>query len=211
MTFFTDDEIIKALPLLERTRAMTAMFAHKYSPGLAEEFLYNHVIVDAAACVDWMGRIIDYYRETNRPEVANRLLDLQGIAMNLHAEEVARREPRMEVEITGELLQKPGYFVVALSSCGNPDYNQNPDMALPGVEATYVPVNSLGEASSMARQYIAEHDLGGGNWSGGAVKNKQGKVVARVSYNGRVWTGEGIDPWAIEKRAPRAPANGMSI
>lgn len=209
MAFFTDDEI-KALPLLERTRAMTAMFAHKYSPGLGEEFLYNHIIVDAAACVDWVGRIIDYYRETDRPEVANRLLDLQGIAMNLYAEEIVRREPRMEIEVTGELLQKPGQFVVALSSCGNPDHRQNPDMALPGVESTWASVGSLGEASAVARQYIDEHGLGGGNWSGGTVKNKQGKVVARVSYNGRVWTGEGIEPWAIEKRAPRAPA-GMSM
>ena len=36
------------------------------------------------------------------------------------------------------------------------------------------------------REFIDEHDLGGGNWSGGEVY-EEGTLVARVSYNGRVW------------------------
>jgi hypothetical protein len=49
-------------------------------------------------------------------------------------------------------------------------------------------VASLEEASASCLAFIAEHDLGGGNWSGGQVRDTAtGVVVARVSYNGRLW------------------------
>jgi hypothetical protein len=47
------------------------------------------------------------------------------------------------------------------------------------------------EASRACRAYIREHDLTMHNWSGGKV-TQNGRVVARVTYNGRVWTPE---PW----------------
>jgi hypothetical protein len=50
-------------------------------------------------------------------------------------------------------------------------------------------VSSLQEASRTARQWIAENDLGGSNI--GALKVYDGKkLVALVSYNGKVWTTE---------------------
>jgi hypothetical protein len=53
-----------------------------------------------------------------------------------------------------------------------------------------VPVKSYKEASRECRQYIEEHNLGAGNWTGGEIYDaKTGEVVAHVSYNGRVWRG----------------------
>jgi hypothetical protein len=76
---------------------------------------------------------------------------------------------------------------VELSSCGNIDFGQDPDKPLMGCpEAQNIPVSTLEEASNRCRQYIREHDLGCGNWSGGFVKVND-KDVAYISYNGRVW------------------------
>lgn len=79
-----------------------------------------------------------------------------------------------------------GRFEVTLASVGNPDHGQNPDAILPGVASCRCAVSSLKEASAKCREFIDEHGLGGGNWSGGEVF-EDGVLVARVSYNGRVW------------------------
>lgn len=46
------------------------------------------------------------------------------------------------------------------------------------------------EASKVCRQYIVDHELGGGNWpwEAGQVHTPDGNLVARVSFNGRIWT-----------------------
>ena len=49
-----------------------------------------------------------------------------------------------------------------------------------------VPISSFEEASSIVRKFIDKNDLGGGNWTGGQIY-KNGKEIAYVSYNGRVW------------------------
>lgn len=82
----------------------------------------------------------------------------------------------------------PGKFRVRLASCGNPDYGQNPRCRLYGAEANrWQKVGSIKEASEACRKFIADNELGGGNWSGGDVQDASGKVVARISYNGRAW------------------------
>lgn len=48
-------------------------------------------------------------------------------------------------------------------------------------------MGSIAEASAACRKFIADNELGGGNWSGGDVQDEAGKVVARISYNGRAW------------------------
>lgn len=81
-----------------------------------------------------------------------------------------------------------GAFVVVLDSRGNPDMRQDASRALPGVRRKIVHVATLGDASKACRLFIECHDLGGGNWAGGEVKNVYTKeIVAKVSYNGRVW------------------------
>lgn len=77
---------------------------------------------------------------------------------------------------------------LTLSSRGNPDYGQDPEAPLWGCpgDAT-ITVDSLAQASERSRAYIKEHELGGGNWTGGAVFDATGAKFARVAYNGRVF------------------------
>jgi Lar family restriction alleviation protein len=75
---------------------------------------------------------------------------------------------------------------LVLASCPNPDFGQTEAPA----SRQEVPVGSYRQASQIARAYIKEYDLGGGNWSGGQILDENGAEVADVSYNGRVWVGE---------------------
>jgi hypothetical protein len=76
-------------------------------------------------------------------------------------------------------------FTVELSAGQNPNFPRRDD--LPAKQTAEV--TGLREASEVCRRFIEEHDLGGGNWNGGQVRDAAtGKVVALVSYNGRVWT-----------------------
>ena len=50
-------------------------------------------------------------------------------------------------------------------------------------------VRSLREATQEAQRFIAEHDLGAGNWTGGDVY-RDGHPYARVSYNGKAWNAQ---------------------
>lgn len=79
---------------------------------------------------------------------------------------------------------------VVLASTGNPDYQQTAGKTLPGVAQDVVAVSSLRQASEVCRAYIGKHQLGGGNWAGGDVLDASGVIVARVSYNGKVWPAE---------------------
>ena len=78
---------------------------------------------------------------------------------------------------------------VKLSSVGNPDHGENPNRPKYGCRNQLVEVSSFKEASELCRKYIEDNDLGGGNWSGGAITENR-KQIAHVSYNGRVWEGK---------------------
>lgn len=80
---------------------------------------------------------------------------------------------------------------VKLSSCGNPDFRQDPDKPLYGCpDEAYVEVATLKGASLMCLEYISKFELGGGNWDGGQIYI--GRIqIGRVSYNGRVWDTKG--------------------
>lgn len=78
-------------------------------------------------------------------------------------------------------------LTVILKHAANPDidggYWQD---ANPKARRHVVPVQNIAAASAMCRQYIERNGLGGGNWTGGDVM-RDGKKVARISYNGRAW------------------------
>jgi hypothetical protein len=77
---------------------------------------------------------------------------------------------------------------VELSNVGNPDHRENPDRALSGIQTGWKTVDSVEAAQAAVRAYISENDLGGGNWSGGDVKNLEtGDIIGSISYNGRFW------------------------
>lgn len=72
---------------------------------------------------------------------------------------------------------------VKLSAIGNPDFNQPENIGIP---TTWVEVADYQEASKVCREFISRNALGGGNWNGGEVRQGD-QVIAKVSYNGRVW------------------------
>lgn len=78
---------------------------------------------------------------------------------------------------------------VTLASVGNLDFRQDPSLPLYGSEEDKtVKVRSFKEASDVCRKFISRNVLGSGNWAGGDILDDKGKKIARVSYNGRVWT-----------------------
>jgi hypothetical protein len=85
----------------------------------------------------------------------------------------------------------PAAFRVLLASCGNPDLDQDPERPLPGASARTAESDDLAGISRACREYIEQHGLGAGNWSGGEVRAANGTLVGRVSYNGKVWSATG--------------------
>jgi len=75
-----------------------------------------------------------------------------------------------------------GKLVVVLASCGNPDFRQYAPVSTPRMQI----VGTLAEAQQVCSEYIADNELGAGNWAGGQVM-RDGEVVAYVAYNGSVW------------------------
>lgn len=118
-------------------------------------------------------------------------------------------------------------LTVELSNRGNPDFGQDPRRPLPGTRASRLTVESLEAASAACRRYIERHGLGGGNWTGGSIKDDAGAEVGTVSYNGVVWAPGGYkmgaeplfdprpkavetvkDPHAWEKAVVEVPGHG---
>lgn len=93
---------------------------------------------------------------------------------------------------------------VHLSAAGNPDFGEYGDIGAP---ERWEPVVSYAAASAVVRAYIAEYDLGGGNWTGGEIRaGERGtptQVVARVSYNGRVWPPDRWQPGTVPLYDPQ--------
>lgn len=78
-------------------------------------------------------------------------------------------------------------YTLKLAACGNPDYYQSEDI---GVAPKTVEVGSFIEARRAAEQYRDQNCLGGGNWKQADVL-LDGKLVAKISYNGRLWGPDG--------------------
>ena len=93
-------------------------------------------------------------------------------------------------------------FTILLRAAGNPDFGEPLDI---GVPPRKVSVPTLQAAARVALDYIARHDLGGGNWIGGQVFDAKGRQVAHVSYNGRIWAHE---CGTVEHELPRGMAVG---
>jgi hypothetical protein len=81
--------------------------------------------------------------------------------------------------------RKPILMTVTLSSVGNSDHGQfcGSNVLSPDQQ---IQVRDFTNASEICRAYITRYDLGARNWTGGTIKQGN-KVVANVSYNGRVW------------------------
>ena len=79
-------------------------------------------------------------------------------------------------------------LTVLLAHAANPDIRSGGYWAdIPPFKKKLVPVSSLEEASRVCCEFNDKYGLGGGNWTGGEVR-ENGKVIAQISYNGRCWT-----------------------
>jgi hypothetical protein len=77
---------------------------------------------------------------------------------------------------------------VILESKGNPDFGENPNKDMSPRQLVHV--DTMEDASLLCQDYIAKHNLGGGNWTGGQVVDADRNVVGYISYNGRIWDKE---------------------
>ena len=75
-------------------------------------------------------------------------------------------------------------YSVILSAHGNPDHYESPFKEV--ADGAVVHCESIEECQAAVRKYIADNDLGGGNWTGGDVY-QHGEIVGSISYNGRYW------------------------
>jgi hypothetical protein len=86
--------------------------------------------------------------------------------------------------------QTPAVFHVLLSNRGNPDYHQDPDKPMHGTpDDAWFKTQDIEAAKRLCHVYIADHDLGGGNWTGGVVLQTGGNVIGalvlgKIAYNG---------------------------
>ncbi|HEX5011112.1 MAG TPA: hypothetical protein VFY71_12000 [Planctomycetota bacterium] len=80
-------------------------------------------------------------------------------------------------------------FTITLGHHKNPDVPGGyRDQPLDPGRPRKVPVASLADAVRAAEDYRDRNALGGGNWRQAVVRDAVGKVVATVSYNGRLWS-----------------------
>jgi len=114
------------------------------------------------------------------------------------AQEVARFTKQQSKYVGDPILDaqavsraKP-VFTVLLCHSPNPDIRGGD---VPGYwidpeckgRKTLMTVNSLSEAAAVCRAYIIRRGLGGGNWTGGEVRDGNDVLVGHVAYNGRVF------------------------
>ena len=85
---------------------------------------------------------------------------------------------------------KPAYVI--LKADPNPDYDPSTHEGSVRTVKVRLPVRSFGSASKVCLNFIEKFDLGGGNWTGGQIGDIDGNIIARVSYNGRVWEGDDL-------------------
>ena len=77
-------------------------------------------------------------------------------------------------------------MTVQLQSVFNPDYPRHEQNIIAPV---VFPVDDLSGAVIMCQSFINASGIGSGNWGNGAgeVRDDSGKIIAHISYNGRVW------------------------
>lgn len=127
---------------------------------------------------------------------AKAILDEEYAAANMGPADVAVAQRRLalcEERLKALKLSWNTKFYVELGAVGNTDYGHRDRLRHAFVRKTRVPVDSLAEASRVTQDFIREHELGGGNWTGGDVMDEKGRFVAYVSYNGRIWDSKGPD------------------
>lgn len=93
-------------------------------------------------------------------------------------------------------ISKPGKMFVQLASTIDPlryiqlSSNQQLEEVSKPHGCLYYEVSSLCEARQLCLDYIQRLNLGGSGWAGGRIIDENHNFIARISYNGRVWSDE---------------------
>jgi len=83
---------------------------------------------------------------------------------------------------------RAGKLYIELGAVPNTDYSHGQHLGSVQIRKHRQPIRTMQEGSDVAQRFIAEHGLGGGNWGGsGNIVDSRGRVLAHVSYNGRIW------------------------
>ncbi len=109
-----------------------------------------------------------------------------------------------DIELPKDVAQRVGNYLVTLSKAGSPDRGQDPTRSFWRTRPTSAVARTMEVAAALCEDYIQENDLGSGNWTGGEIL-EDGRLVARVSYNGRIWN---ADPDYVP--APVQVASGLA-
>lgn len=136
------------------------------------------------------------------------LIDLDGVVYRVggfldHGDKVALwREPQAQTPNGGRArragaARTPEKLYIELRAAPNFDYDPSDPRASVRIAPKLVSVRNLAEASAVAQDFIRQNALGSGNWIGGEVTDASGRLVATVSYNGRVWSPGGEEIKAV--------------
>lgn len=99
---------------------------------------------------------------------------------------------------------------VELSAQSNPDFDRYSHEGSINIKPKKVKVKSIDEAISKVRNFINDNDLGGGNFTGGALYDGD-KKIGRISYNGRVWDLDDNEMFAKGGPIIGRKAKGVSV
>ena len=84
-------------------------------------------------------------------------------------------------------------YSLKTKTVGNPDKGQDPSRPLFWAEVTTLSAPTLEDLRSLVSEWMAENDIGSGNWASPPVL-RDGKRVGFMSYNGRVWVEKNWTP-----------------
>jgi hypothetical protein len=107
---------------------------------------------------------------------------------------------RVFAAIENDKARPMGDFSCVLRSAGNPDMREffgegvlSPTQTIHG--------ESPEALAKLATAYRDKHELGGGNWPTCLIKDKEGRAVGKIAYNGRIFPVEAAKQ-AAENAAP---------
>ena len=148
---------------------------------------YNRLLVE----YDRLGALLEDTEDTGDMQERSKLKNqMDEIETKIHNYERGIDEIYDDAKTRfGSTLENLSDYTVSLSAEPNPDYDEYSIEGSINIPEVTVPVKDIDEAKLKVREFIDQHNLGSGNWSGGQIY-KDGKPIAHISFNGRVWEGE---------------------
>ena len=101
---------------------------------------------------------------------------------------VSRRPRKSRSSRRSGSATSKGKLFIELGASPNYDYTPSDTRGRLQIAKYREPIHSLREGAVTAREFIRARGLGSGNWAGfGKIVDGRGRLIAKVSYNGRIW------------------------